>query len=35
MQRLIEHTGHAGLPYVRFYLSAGAAPQDPDERQTT
>ncbi len=24
----------AGVPYVHFYLSADAAPHDPDERQT-
>ena len=35
MQRLIESMGYAGVPYVHFYLSADAAPQDPDERQTT
>ena len=35
MQRLIESMGHAGVPYVHFYLSADAAPQDSDERLTT
>ena len=33
MRRLIENMGHAQIPFVHFYLSADAAPTDPDERQ--
>ena len=33
MRRLIENMGHAQIPLVHFYLSADAAPTDPDERQ--
>ena len=34
MRRLIENMGHAQIPIVHFYLSADAAPTDPDQRQT-
>ena len=33
MRRLIENMGHAQIPFVHFYLSADAAPTDPDQRQ--
>lgn len=34
MRRLIETMGHAQIPFVHFYLSADAAPTDPNQRQT-
>ncbi len=34
MRRLIETMGDAQIPFVHFYLSADAAPTDPNQRQT-
>lgn len=33
MRRLIENMGRAQIPFVHFYLSADAAPADPEQRQ--
>lgn len=34
LRRLIETMGDAQIPFVHFYLSADAAPTDPNQRQT-